>query len=34
VLPLLRTFGGKIIAYPIRRRLAQFEAATHDPRRA
>jgi hypothetical protein len=32
--PLLRKIGAKIIAGPIKRRLAQFEAATHDPRRA
>lgn len=30
---LLHKVVGKAVAYPVRRRLAQFEAATHDPQR-
>jgi GH3 auxin-responsive promoter len=29
---LLRKVAGKLVAFPVRRRLAQFEAATHRPR--
>src|SRR5579885_1957885 len=29
---LLRRVAGKIVARPVRRRLAEFEAATHRPR--
>src|SRR5947207_5496533 len=29
---LLQKVVGKAVAVPVRRRLAQFEAATHDPR--
>jgi hypothetical protein len=33
VLPfLLQRVAGKLVAYPVRRRLAEFEAATHRPR--
>src|SRR5260370_787278 len=30
---LLRRVVGKLLAVPVRRRLAAFDAATHDPRR-